>query len=159
MWLLTDDCNPLLIPLGCTIQHCRAVAQCAGLQMPSAQLNSASCYRSPPRPHPHPPSHLHFLLVYLLCRRSQASNWLVGLIWQHPPPSPFISLPSVSPSKDFWLIRRPPLWVAEEKKKKSESNGRTEGGRERESDEGKGENKTEMGGLYYPGVKVTWSIW
>lgn len=45
------------------------------------------------------------------------------------------------------------------KKKKSESNGRTEGGRERESDEGKGENKTEMGGLYYPGVKVTWSIW
>ena len=41
-------------------------------------------------------------------------------------------------------------------KKKKEKRGKwKDGGREgeRESDEGKGENKTEMGGLYYPGVK------
>ena len=113
--------------------------------MPSAQLTSVSC------PPPPPPSSLlsrrHFLLVYLLCRWSRVSNWLVGLIWQHPSPSPsflsslLLSPPSVAPPPPPPPLGRLLINLAatlrsagEEKEVKrkdrgrDEENGRTKGG-------------------------------
>ncbi len=153
--LLTDDYNPLLIPVETNwAAQCNTAERQHSVQACRCPLHSLTPCPATAPPLLSPSSCLHFLLVYLLCRRSQASNWLVGLIWQHPPPSPSFPSPpllfplSVSPSKDFWLIQRPPRRVAEEK---SESNGRTERERERW---GKRENKGEMGCLYYLGVKL-----
>lgn len=90
VWLLTDDCNLLLIPAETdwAAQYATAERQ-HSVQACRCPLHSLTPCPAPAPPLPASPSpRLHFLLVYLLCRRSQASNWLAGLIWQHPPPSP-----------------------------------------------------------------------
>lgn len=50
VWCLTDDCNPLLIPVetNWAAQYTTAEQQrSVGVQMPSAQLNIVSCYCFP----------------------------------------------------------------------------------------------------------------
>lgn len=58
----------------------------------------------------------------------------------------FLCPPSVFSSEDFWLIHRPPLWVAEGKNASVTEKDRKRG-KERE-------RKKAMGCLYYPDVRL-----
>lgn len=145
-----------------TIILCSFREKPTGLHITTPQSVSAVCRPAdalcsltlcPATASPSSPSfRLHFLLVYLLCRRSQASNWLVGLIC--PAPSSSLSsspLPSLGLSLKRLLINPSDLLCESQRGEKRELNRRTD--REREH-WGKRQNKREMGCLCYAGIKL-----
>lgn len=167
MWLLADDCNPLLILLGChntalrsggrSVQACRC-------PLHSLTLRPATAPRPALTLSPLPISTFSLFIYCVEDLKPQIDLWdWFGNTLLPPPsfPSPPLPFPPLRLFLKRLLINPATSSVScgAKKKKKKKRVKWKDGGRDRESDEGKGENKAAMGGLYYPGVKVTWSIW